>query len=188
LHGTAAGHLLAYRADTGETLWDVDLGQGILAPPVTYLVDGEQYLSVLVGWGGTTSLFGYNASGEHKAPGRLWTFVLGGDANIEPVRGIDLPAPTAIDHDDSPAEIARGANLYAKYCVMCHGGGASSGGAIADLRYASEATFAIFDQIVRGDVYSGLGMPDLSEVVTEGETEAIRNYLLSRRRALIDER
>ncbi|MGD8340419.1 MAG: PQQ-dependent dehydrogenase, methanol/ethanol family [Gammaproteobacteria bacterium] len=186
-HGTAAGHLLAYRADTGETLWDVDLGQGILAPPVTYLVDGEQYLSVLVGWGGTTSLFGYNASGEYKAPGRLWTFALGGDQNTIPVRGLGMPPLTPIDYDDSPAAIARGADLYARYCVMCHGGGASSGGAIADLRHASEATFGLFDEIVRGDVYAGLGMPNLSGVVTEREVVAIRNYLLSLRAALIDE-
>jgi PQQ-dependent dehydrogenase (methanol/ethanol family) len=92
-HGTADGHLRAYRADNGEPRWDVDLGQGILAPPVTYLVDGEQYLSVLVGWGGATAMFGYNASGEYLAPGRLWTFRLGGERDIVPVSGIERRGP-----------------------------------------------------------------------------------------------
>jgi quinohemoprotein ethanol dehydrogenase len=184
-HGTAAGRLIAYRADSGEKLWDADLGQGILAPPVTYELDGAQYLSVLVGWGGTTSLFGYNASGAYKAPGRLWTFVLGGDRNIEPVRGAARPSPTLIDYDDSPDELARGAELYASRCVMCHGGSASSGGAIADLRYSSEATFAQFGAIVREGAYASLGMPNLGGVLSERETESIRNYLLSLRAALI---
>jgi quinohemoprotein ethanol dehydrogenase len=184
--GTAAGHLLAYRADNGMRLWDVELGPGILAPPMTYSIDGRQYLSVLVGWGGTTGLFGYNGSGEYKAPGRLWTFALGGDRDIEPVHGIDKPRLTAIEFEASDAEIARGADLYASRCAMCHGGGASSGGAIADLRYSTAATFDIFEQIVRDGAYSGLGMPRLGDVLTVRETQAIKRYLLSLRAQLID--
>jgi quinohemoprotein ethanol dehydrogenase len=185
-HGTAAGHLLAYSADRGDKLWDVDLGQGILAPPVTYLVGGEQFVSVLVGWGGTTSMFGYNGSGEYKAEGRLWTFVLGGNRDIEPVHGMEMPALTAIDYDDSADVIARGSDLYASRCVMCHGGGAASGGAIADLRYATAETYAIFDRIVREGALAGLGMPNLGEVVSASEADAIRNYLLSLRAELIE--
>lgn len=184
-HGTADGYLLAYAADTGEELWRVDLGQGILAPPVTYLVDGVQHLSVVVGWGGTTALFGYNGSGEFKAPGRLWTFMLGGNQDIVPVSGIEMPPLTAIDYDDTPAELAAGADLYAARCIMCHGGGASSGGAIADLRYSTEVTYGIFDEIVREGLYAGLGMPDLGDLLTERETESIKNYLLSQRAALM---
>jgi len=183
--GTAAGHLLAYRADNGTRLWDVDLGQGILAPPITYLLDGRQFLSVLVGWGGTTSLFGYNASGEYKAEGRLWTFVLGGDRDVEPVHGAAKPALTAIDYDDTAAVIAQGADLYARRCAMCHGGGANSGGAIADLRYATAATFGIFERIVREGAYAQLGMPKLGVVLSASEADAIKSYLLSLRAALI---
>jgi quinohemoprotein ethanol dehydrogenase len=185
--GAADGHLLAYRADNGEQVWNVDLGQGILAPPVTYLVDGRQYLSVLAGWGGTTSMFGFNGSGEYKAEGRLWTFVLGGEQDIEPVSGIPMPALTAIEYDESPGTLALGADLYAKRCAMCHGGSASSGGAIADLRYSSEATFAILANIVRGGAYASLGMPDLGSVVSESDVDAIRNYLLSLRYELLDD-
>jgi quinohemoprotein ethanol dehydrogenase len=141
---------------------------------------------VLVGWGGTTGLFGYNGSGEYKAPGRLWTFVLGGDRDIEPVHGIDKPRLTSIEFEASDAEIARGADLYASRCAMCHGGGASSGGAIADLRYSTQATFDIFDQIVRDGAYTGLGMPRLGDVLTVRETQAIKRYLLSLRAQLID--
>ena len=156
------------------------------APPITYLIDGRQYVSVLAGWGGTTSLFGYNGSGTYKAEGRLWTFVLGGDQAIEPVAGAALPALTEIDHDDTPAMLARGADLYGKRYVMCHGGGAVSGGAIADLRYSTDATYRIFQSIARDGGYAGLGMPNLGGIVSAPETEAIKNYLLSLRAKLVD--
>ena len=51
-HGRDTGDLFAYRADTGEPLWSYDLGLGISAPPITYAVDGKQYVALLVGWGG----------------------------------------------------------------------------------------------------------------------------------------
>jgi quinohemoprotein ethanol dehydrogenase len=184
-HGTAAGHLIAYRADNGNPLWDVDLGQGILAPPITYLIDDVQYLSVLVGWGGTTSMFGYNGSGEYKAQGRLWTFVLGGQQDFEPVRGMALPPLTTVDYDDSVATLTRGADLYASRCVMCHGAAAASGGVIADLRYSAPATFDNYEQIVREGLYTGLGMPNLAAVVSTADVEAIKHYVLSERAALI---
>ena len=114
--------------------------------------------------------------------------MLGGEQDIEPVRGIARPPLTPIDYDNSPAMLARGAELYASSCAMCHGGEASSGGAIADLRYSTEATFAIFDEIVREGAFADLGMPALGSVLTERNVEAIRNYVLSRRAAALANR
>ena len=111
----------------------------------------------------------------------------GGEQDIEPVSGIPMPALTAIEYDESPGTLALGADLYAKRCAMCHGGSASSGGAIADLRYSSEAPFAILANIVRGGAYASLGMPDLGNVVSESDVDAIRNYLLSLRYELLDD-
>jgi quinohemoprotein ethanol dehydrogenase len=51
--GQADGRLLAHRADDGEMVWSADLGLGISAPPITYSVDGTQYVALLVGWGGS---------------------------------------------------------------------------------------------------------------------------------------
>jgi quinohemoprotein ethanol dehydrogenase len=50
--GTAEGKLVAYDAVTGTSLWETSVGSGVIAPPVTYLLDGKQYLSLAVGWGG----------------------------------------------------------------------------------------------------------------------------------------
>ena len=49
--GRLDGAFVAYRADTGEEVWSTDLGLGVSAPPITYAVDGRQYVALLVGWG-----------------------------------------------------------------------------------------------------------------------------------------
>jgi len=183
--GGEDGWLRAYTADAGDLLWQVDLGVGIMAPPVTYELGGTQYLSVLVGWGGSAGLIGPNASGEYKAEGRLWTFVLGGDQNIVPVAGQALPALTEIPFNNDPAVLAHGEDIYGKRCMVCHGAGATSGGSIADLRYATAATYDIFDNIVRNGAYTGLGMPNLGEFVTEEDADAVKNWLLSLRAGLM---
>jgi quinohemoprotein ethanol dehydrogenase len=185
--GIGDGHLMAYAADTGVKLWEVDLGVGIMAAPMTFMLDGKQYVSVLVGWGGTNGLIGPNLTGEYKAPGTLWTFELGGDQNIVPIQGISLPELTAIDYDDSPEVLAMGADQYQARCFVCHGTDVASGGVIADLRYASAATYNIFNNIVREGAYTGLGMPNLGEFVSEEEADAIKNFILSKRAALMSE-
>jgi quinohemoprotein ethanol dehydrogenase len=184
--GDGSGHLYAYKADNGERVWDVDLGVAVMAPPVTYELDGKQYISVLAGWGGATALFGANFTGEYKPEGRLWTFVLGGDKNIVPVAGQPLPELTAIEFDDSEAVQTLGADVYGQRCAMCHGRNAAGGGSLADLRYALPSTYEIFHNIVREGAYTGLGMPNLGAFLNEGEAEAIKQYILGRRAALLE--
>jgi quinohemoprotein ethanol dehydrogenase len=184
--GTDVGRFVAYAADTGEKLWEMDLGHGIMAAPGTYELDGRQYVSVLSGMGGAGALYGRNPTGHYKASGRLWTFALDADADFEPVSGIEKPALTAIDYQVSPGEIARGSELYAQRCSMCHGVNAVSGGTIADLRYATAQTYEVFDRIVRQGAYEGLGMPAF-DWFSEADSRAIRSFLLSQREALMRE-
>jgi mono/diheme cytochrome c family protein len=183
--GGADGFLRAFTADAGDLLWQVDLGVGIMAPPVTYELDGTQYLSVLVGWGGSAGLIGPNDSGTYKGEGRLWTFRLGGDTNIVPVQGQPLPELSEIPFNNDPELLARGEDQYVGHCMLCHGAGGASGGSLADLRYAAPATYDIIHSIVREGAYSGLGMPNLGEFVSAEDLEAIKNWLLSQRAALI---
>jgi alcohol dehydrogenase (cytochrome c)/quinohemoprotein ethanol dehydrogenase len=49
--GSGTGDFAAYSSDSGRKLWSVNLGSGIVAPPVTYRLGGVQYVSVAVGWG-----------------------------------------------------------------------------------------------------------------------------------------
>src|SRR5262245_55266058 len=52
--GESAGWFRAYDAATGEVLWSFFAGAGVNAPPVSYAVDGKQYIAV--GAGGNTNL------------------------------------------------------------------------------------------------------------------------------------
>ena len=186
LHGIGDGRFFAYAADSGEKLWETDLGVGVMAPPVTYELDGTQYISVLAGWGGAPALFGANFTGEYKAEGRLWTFKLGGEQNFEPVQGMALPELSAIGFDNSAAVQTLGSNLYGERCASCHGRNGGSGGALADLRYADAGTYAIFQNIVREGVFGGRGMPNLGEFVTVEDADAIKQFLLAQRKLVMD--
>lgn len=55
--GDAEGYLTAYDAEDGKVLWNFQCGSGHHASPVTYQLDGKQYLAVCVGWGGWTAGF-----------------------------------------------------------------------------------------------------------------------------------
>jgi len=74
VQGNAAGDLSAYRADSGQKLWSMFAQGPVMAPPITYEVNGEQYIAVLSGWGGAYPLLqGQTAdkSGNERNVSRL---------------------------------------------------------------------------------------------------------------------
>src|SRR5690349_14578228 len=78
--GTADGRFVAYNATTGEKLWESATGTGVVAAASTYMLDGQQYVSVAVGWGG---VYGVTARAtEIDNPGTVYTFALGGKAKL----------------------------------------------------------------------------------------------------------
>jgi quinohemoprotein ethanol dehydrogenase len=186
--GRADGYFAAYRADTGELVWEYPVGVGIIAAPVTYQVNGEQYVAVLAGWGGAFGL----ASGapRHRGnvltEGRILAFKLGGEAELPPpdVAFIDIPEPPAMD--TTPAQVAEGQKLYHQNCAVCHGPGLiGSGGGIPDLRYSDSSVHAAWDAIVRGGAFASRGMASFSHAVDEAGAEAIRAYVVEATRGTI---
>jgi quinohemoprotein ethanol dehydrogenase len=88
--GNKFGEFVAYDAETGERLWSHKLVGNAAAAPMTYEIDGEQYLSVLSGWGSVSNLIAGFTYGEAagKEPAGVITFKLGGNEM--------MPAPLAI--------------------------------------------------------------------------------------------
>ena len=76
--GTAEGNFNAYDASSGEKLWEYSLETGIVGSPITYAVDGIQYVSIPVGWGGVYGL--WNKNTKQINPGTVYTFALGKNA------------------------------------------------------------------------------------------------------------
>ena len=156
--GRADGTFYAYDAANGAVLWNTDLGAGISAPPITYSVDGKQYVSLLVGWGGAGAATPGFLGGQHgwayrAHPRRLITFALDGKVKLPPSPSPVFPQPLAAPNFKvEEARIKPGKRLYVESCLMCHGAGAESGGYAPDLRAAASVlnidTFA--DVVIKG--------------------------------------
>jgi quinohemoprotein ethanol dehydrogenase len=179
--GTFDGRFVAYSADKGEKVWEVVVGTGIIASPVTYMVDNTQYVSVLAGWGGAGSLIGLGSShGSQPVPGRLLTFALNGKAVMPVIKNNDAP-PSPISFDGKPEMVQAGMLLYAQWCSVCHGIAAMGGGTLPDLRYSSPAVFDSYREIVLDGKMSATGMPSLKQWVKPEEIDLIKAFILSQR-------
>ena len=182
--GNSAGKFAAYRADTGERLWEAPAQTGVIAPPVTYEVDGEQYVTVVAGWGGAFAITAGTAETYgHKPRGRILTYKLGGELALPPLpaeaRVVDPPPLTA-----STEQINQGKNQYHLYCSVCHGPGVRGGGVIPDLRYMSNARYQVFREVVLDGILKERGMVPFADVLTEEDVDAIRSYVISRAQVL----
>ncbi|MGH1454522.1 MAG: PQQ-dependent methanol/ethanol family dehydrogenase [Paracoccaceae bacterium] len=77
--GTPEGEFIALDDETGEKVWSFQTGSGIVGQPVTWEMDGEQYVSVISGWGGAVPLWGGEVAKKVNylnQGGLLWTFKL----------------------------------------------------------------------------------------------------------------
>ncbi len=77
--GTPEGKFIAFDDDTGDILWSFQTGSGIVGQPVTWEMDGEQYVSIISGWGGAVPLWGGEVAKKVNflnQGGMLWTFRL----------------------------------------------------------------------------------------------------------------
>jgi quinohemoprotein ethanol dehydrogenase len=185
--GTADGRFVAYSADKGQKLWEVSVGTGVIASPVTYLVDGVQYVSVMAGWGGSYALAGGSATGGSPVPGRLLTFALNGKAPLPEITRKQIEVKP-IELHASKEVVDKGALLFARSCAVCHGIAAIGGGATADLRYSQPDIYERYPGIVLDGEFSNMGMPALKQWLSQDDVEAIRAYVLKRRSELQENR
>ncbi len=181
--GTADGRFVAYAADTGAKLWEAPAGSGVVAAPITYSIDGEQYVSVMAGWGGVFALYGGDAAASNHVrsiDGRLLTFKLGGTATLPP----RAPEPARVQAFTAPPiataqTVSEGELLFARNCMACHGAGAVGGGVIPDLRHISPEVASGFKAIVRDGTLRTRGMPAFARL-SETDLDAILAYLQKR--------
>ncbi len=188
--GGADGIFAAYEAKTGEQLWKIDLTTGILAPPISYAIDGEQYIAVLAGWGGAGGLTGFRdpnaALSKHGTnQGRLFVFRLGGPQQVAalPAEEGELTAEPPSQTADA-ATVQKGFDAYHRTCVVCHGFYAQSEGVIPDLRTVPPPIWDQYDAIVLDGALADGGMASFKDVLSKDDVAAIRAYVLSQAHAL----
>lgn len=176
--GRSDGMFAAYDASKGETLWSWQADNGFLAGPISYAVDGEQYIAVLAGYGGAAGLaYGYASPARPKLPGRLYVFKLGGQSQAPPQTW-----PTKIKLDLSnislPDDTTQGEQLFNIHCIRCHGIQAI-GGILPDLRYSPYILqSSSFAAVVTDGALSACGMPSFDKLLDNQQVEAMREYLL----------
>ncbi|MGE3692170.1 MAG: PQQ-binding-like beta-propeller repeat protein, partial [Novosphingobium sp.] len=191
--GTADGWFHAYDARNGSEVWKFNAGLGIVGAPISFRAGGKQYISVLVGYGGTTAAFGdvMNVGWKYGAqPRRLLTFALNGKAT--------LPASTPPDMKvhalDDPALVLNEADVQAGralsvQCAACHGVGLQSTGTPGpDLRESNIALdLAAMSQVLKQGLLMERGMPRFQNL-TDEQIRQLHAYIRARAREALGKR
>ena len=172
--GNNTNEFRAYDTVSGEKLWSFDTQTGMVAAPITFEMDGKQYIAASVG---------INQAGNYFAPNysRLLVFGLGGDAQLpQPLtytpRELNPPALTA-----SQDVVTTGGQLYGQYCSVCHGTGGQQRGAnfpnlmVSPMLHSQDA----FDQVVLEGIRADKGMVSFADQFSDEESEAIRWFIVA---------
>lgn len=173
--GTADGRLVAFNALNGKLLWETQVGNGVSAAPATYEIEGKQYVSIPVGWGGV-----YGQSARHtdfRTKGRVYTFALDAKAEMPPFERYNLgPLIEGVKYD--PKDVGAGTALYVSNCVFCHGvPGVDKGGNINNLGYVPVELIQNLDKVLFEKTFMELGMPDFKGKLTASDVEKLKAFI-----------
>ena len=173
--GTADGRFIAYDATTGKSLWETPTGTGVVAAASTYLVDGVQYVSVAVGWGG---VFGITDRATHlNSPGAVYTFALGGKAKLpEFVKYQTENLLEGVPYD--PKQYDEGTAIYVTACAQCHAvPGVDNGGNIRNLGFVPKEEIVNLKDIVFNGPFKDRGMPDFTGKLKEEDIPKLQAFI-----------
>ena len=191
--GSVDGWLRGFDARTGEIVWKFDAKAPIMGAPISYRVNGRQYISVLTGLGmnqpaaapavmkpGLQERYGLDPEAQAR---RLLTFVLGGTGAL-PERVAPGPA-VMVDAGKLDAKaVEAGMWAYASHCATCHGSLVVGVTQAPDLRRSPMVLDTeAFRQVVKGGALAPLGMPGFGEFPGD-KLENLRQYILSEAAAL----
>jgi PQQ-dependent dehydrogenase (methanol/ethanol family) len=150
--GTADRQLFALDNASGELLWQTRLNGDVSGAPVSFTIDGKQYIAITAGGGAAqTSTLGRLVDVDiTQGSGVIWVFALPDG------RAREVPRPTRVDIPDisvaagifSPEQAARGEQVFSANCSGCHASG----------NYAGQAFQAKWGGFTLGDIYSDISV------------------------------
>jgi quinohemoprotein ethanol dehydrogenase len=160
------GRLIAYDAKTGGMQWQFQTGAGVNAPPITYEIDGVQYVSV---FSAGSSLAG-TVHGDS-----VWTFTL--DGNIGPVKknGEQAKNPSKTTPGTTAGDTEKGLLVYKTNCLPCHGTEGADGhnGPNLQISKITDDPEKVAKQVLEG----GGGMPAFKDQLTEEQIKNVVAYI-----------
>ncbi len=177
--GRGSGELWIYAADTGKVLKVIPTGSHIMAAPMTYSVDGVQFVAVQVGYGGAAITVGpippSSAALKYRNTNRIIAFKLGGPAVPTPPPRIEEPFTEPPPQTASAASIRAGEIKFIEECSRCHVLGPSS---TPDLRKLNPGLHKAFKDIVLHGALAANVMERFDDLLTEGDADDIHAYLI----------
>ena len=177
--GRGSGALWVYAADTGKVLKVIETGSHIMAAPMTYAVNGEQYVAVQVGYGGTPITVGpippSSAALKFQNTNRIIAFKLGGGAVPTPPARIEAPFEKPPEQKATRAQIDAGEITFIEQCTRCHQLGPSS---TPDLRKLNDGLHVAFKDIVLKGALAAGGMERFNDLLSEQDADNVHAYLI----------
>ncbi len=176
--GIATGEFHAYDDQTGKRLWTFDTDIGIMAPPISYQLDGVQYIGLMAGYGGGYGVSTPLAVDPHPRPnGRLIVFALNGTDEYS-VERKEFGPFVAVIGEWQEDRLAVGREIYERGCSLCHGPSGRSSGVMPDLRRSAVLqNKEAWQSIVYDGALESRGMIGFSKWYSREEVEAVRGYV-----------
>ncbi len=174
------GTFVALRASDGRQLWSWDTPEAMPGGPVTYTVNGEQYVAVIAG----ALFFSAGSTPRIRHNGQMFAFKLNGKGAFGPDPPL-APPPNPPAQVASARQVALGETIYGRRCGLCHGFDAVSGNIVPDLRRSAFLTSPqAWQSVVIGGALASRGMISWKQFVTPAQAEAVRAFVGERARAL----
>jgi len=176
--GTTKQTFAAFRATDGKQLWEMPVQSAPVAGPITYELDGTQYVAVNAGFGGGAAQVERGiGTAQNRASARLLVFKLGGKEQLPPLAPAP-PIPNPPPLRATEETVQEGAALYANTCAKCHGQLAVGG--VKDLRQMNAEAHANFNDIVLKGTLVQKGMASFADLLSVEDAEAIHAYVIAR--------
>jgi quinohemoprotein ethanol dehydrogenase len=157
----------------------IKTGSHIMAAPTTYAVNGEQFVAVQAGYGGTGITVGpippSSAARRYQNTNRIIAFKLNGGGVPTPAARVEEPFAKPPAATATQAQIDAGEIKFVEECSRCHVFGPSS---TPDLRKLNAGLHASFKDIVLKGVLASAGMERFDDILSEQDADNIHAYLI----------
>lgn len=179
VQGGSDGLLMVHDATNGRVLKTIAVGTAISAAPITYAIDGVQYIAVVAGLGGSIKTFPWGSAAlEHENSERLLVFRLDGGPLRLPPRVTPKVRRAPLDHSNiDAAKAARGSQLFLDHCGRCHAPNGIPNN-YPDLWNLPAAAYAAFETIVLRGALEHAGMPRFDDVLSPADVADIRDFII----------
>jgi quinohemoprotein ethanol dehydrogenase len=146
---------------------------------MTYAVNGEQYVAVQVGYGGTSIAEGpippSSAAVKYENTNRIIALKLGGGPVPTPPARVVEPFARPPPQTADAASINAGEVKFIEECSRCHALGLST---TPDLRRLDPGLHAAFKDIVLHGALAPEGMERFDDLLSEKDVDNIHAYLI----------